>query len=163
MSLISGFDATTVEPSQELQVLPAGEYELAITKIEEKSNSAGTGRYAAFTFTVTSGEFENRKVFTNLNLDNPNAVAVTMAKEELSSICHAIDVLKPQSYDDLLNRCLIAKVLKEKRKDNGDWQNTIKRGSYRAADSGPAAGPSTDQPKETSGTNNKPAKAPWKR
>lgn len=68
--------------------IPAGWYEMEITKSAIKASKAGAN-YLALTFTVAEGEYKGRMVFSNLNLWHPNPKAVEMAQRELASICEA--------------------------------------------------------------------------
>ena len=69
--------------------MPANEYMAAITGSEFKATNAGDGSYLSLEYTILEGEFVNRKVWDNLNLDNPNAKAVTIAQANLGAICKA--------------------------------------------------------------------------
>lgn len=97
------FDASQVEPKRDFVALPAGIYDVTIIDANWKTTKAGTGKMLVLEFEVLTGDKKGRKIFTRLNLDNPNATAVQIAQSELSSICRAINVLKPTSEYDLLN------------------------------------------------------------
>ena len=90
MADLRGFDANQVEPSADFEPIPAGKYEAVITESEMKPTKAGTGHYLQLTFQVVEGEFKNRLLWARLNLDNPNATAVQIARAELSAICRAV-------------------------------------------------------------------------
>ena len=108
MPLISGFDASAVEPSKGFELIPAGEYVAEIIKSEEKRTQSGDGSYLSLTWQISDGPMAKRQLWTNLNLDNPSAEAVNIAKAELSAICRAVGVLKPESSEQLhLKRCKI--------------------------------------------------------
>jgi len=85
MADLRGFDANQVEPSADFETLPAGKYEAVITESEMKPTKAGTGHYLQLTFQIIEGEFKNRFLWARLNLDNPNATAVQIARAELSA------------------------------------------------------------------------------
>jgi len=97
------FDASQVEPKRDFVALPAGIYNVVCMDAQWKATKAGTGKMLVLTFEVIDGPKKERKVITRLNLENPNATAVQIAQSELSSICRAINVLKPTSEYDLLN------------------------------------------------------------
>lgn len=118
------FDANTVEPRTEYTALPAGEYEVVITDSEMKSTKANTGKYLEIRAEVIAGEFKGRKLFTRLNLENPNPTAVEIARRELSSICHAVGVLHPTDSAELHNLPLIARV-RQTRREDGATSNDI--------------------------------------
>ncbi|MBZ0266258.1 DUF669 domain-containing protein [bacterium] len=86
----NGFDATHVEPSTDFEIIPAGRYTAAITDSDLRPNSKGTGEYMWLEFTVMDGPFAGRKLWAQLNIDNPSAQAVEIAERELSAICRAV-------------------------------------------------------------------------
>jgi hypothetical protein len=130
------FNAKEVEPSAPITILPPGRYPVAITKTEMKATKAGTGEYLSIELTISSGTGANRKLWANLNLDNPNQQTVEIARRELSAICHAVGVLQVNDSDELLGREMMVDVGVGKRKDTGEDQNTIK--AYSALGSAPA-------------------------
>ncbi len=81
-----------VEPKKSFEPIPAGAYTAQITGSEMCETRAGNGHYLKLEFTVLDGPdgTVGRKVWTNLNLDNPNKQAVEIAYSELSAICHAV-------------------------------------------------------------------------
>jgi hypothetical protein len=85
-------DVSTIEPREAFELLPKGRYEAMITASEECPNKAGTGSYIKLELTITDGPFAGRKVWDNLNLDNPSKKAVKIAKETLAAICAAVGI-----------------------------------------------------------------------
>lgn len=83
------FDATTVKPNVGFEPIPNGRYNVVITDSDMKATSKGDGHYLKLTFKILDGEFVNRLVWKNLNLDNPNEKAVEIAQSDLSNICRA--------------------------------------------------------------------------
>ena len=81
MADLSFFDASQVEPMQPMTVLPRGRYNAMITASEDKPTKSGNGAYLQLEFTVIDGPCANRKVWARLNLDNPNATAVSIARK----------------------------------------------------------------------------------
>jgi hypothetical protein len=136
MASLDGFDANKVEPQAPRTPLPAGDYKVAITSSEMKQNSKKNGSFLALEFSVLDGELKGRKVFTNLNLSNPNKQAVEIAKGELSAICRAVNVMTPKDSAELHNRPLIVTVACEKRKDTGEMANRTK--GYKSLAAGAA-------------------------
>jgi hypothetical protein len=68
----------------------------------------------------------NRFVWARLNLDNPNATAVQIARAELSAICRAVGVMAPKDSVELHNLPLVVHVACKKRSDTGEITNEIK-------------------------------------
>ena len=91
------FNATEQKEMTNFDPLPAGEYLARIVESEVKPTSAGTGHYLQLVFQIMSPGFDTRKVFNNLNLDNPNEKAVDIANRELGAICKAVN--KPVIQD----------------------------------------------------------------
>ena len=87
MADLRGFDANQVEPTGDFEPIPAGKYLAVITESEMKPNKAGTGSFLQLTFQIIEGAYQNRLLWTRLNLDHPNATAVQIASAELSAIC----------------------------------------------------------------------------
>jgi hypothetical protein len=101
-----------------------------------KDTKAGTGQYLQLTFDVVGGQHEGRKLWSRLNLVNPNATAVQIAERELSAICHCVGILVPQDSEELHDRPLIVDVIQELNPMSGQQTNRIK--GYSQATSAPA-------------------------
>ncbi|MBN2583677.1 MAG: DUF669 domain-containing protein [Planctomycetes bacterium] len=152
MANLNGFDASQVEPTASFDPIPAGKYLAAITETEMKPTKNGSGSYLQMTFTVLDGEYKNRVLWARLNLNNPNATAVKIARSELSAICHAVGVMQPRDSVELHNIPLLITVKVKKREDTGELTNEIKGYEPKAA----AAG----QPQQAPASDTTP---PWKR
>ena len=129
---ILNFNANEVEPSRELEPVPAGKYVAVITDSEMKDTRAGTGRYLQLEFEITDGEYAGRKLWSRLNIENPNAEAVRMARADLSAICRAVNVLTPADSVDLHNLPLVIKVHCKKDRNTGEISNEIRGYESRA-------------------------------
>jgi len=147
---LNGFDANEVDPSMSFEPIPAGKYLAVITASEMKTTKAETGEYLQLTFQIIEGEFKNRLLWARLNLNNPNATTVKIARAELSAICRAVGVMAPKDSVELHNLPLVITVGLKKRNDTGELANEIKGYAKKEA----AAG----QPQQA--TDNTP---PWKR
>ena len=156
MATLQGFDANQVEPADDLEPIPAGKYIAVVTDSEMKPTKSGSGNYLQFTFQIVEGEYANRLLWVRLNLDNPNATAVEIARRELSSICRSVGVLVPSDSTDLHNLTCCIHVRVKRRNDTGELQNEIK--GYSAKDT-------VAPPIATSQATSTPvmATAPWKR
>ncbi|MBN2561926.1 MAG: DUF669 domain-containing protein [Phycisphaerae bacterium] len=154
MANLNGFNATEVEPTTSFEPLPAGKYLAAVTESEMKPTKSGSGSYLQLTFTILEGEYKNRVLWARLNLNNPNATAVKIARSELSAICHAVGVMQPRDSVDLHNLPLVITVKLKKRDDTGELNNEIK--GYARKDAAAANGQQPQAPV----ADNTP---PWKR
>lgn len=151
MATLRGFNANDVEPASEFEPIPAGKYLAVITESEVKPTKAGTGSYLQFTFQVIDGEFKNRFLWARLNLDNPNATAVKIARAELSAICRAVGVTAPNDSVELHDLPMLISVKCRKRPDTDEVQNEIKGYAKKEA----AAGKPAQAPVDTT--------PPWRR
>jgi hypothetical protein len=161
MANLHGFDANQVEPSSDFEPIPAGKYLALITESEMKANKAGTGSYLQFTFQILEGPHKNRLLWARLNLDNPNAVTVQIAKAELSAICRAVGVLAPKDSVELHNLPLVIHVKCKKRVDTNEVVNEIRGFSPKATplvETQSAVGGSLNAAPSGKGTT-----PPWKR
>lgn len=144
------FNANEVDPSVGFEAVPEGKYLAVIVGSDEKSTKSGNGSYTQFEFEVVDGEYKGRKLWSRLNLNNPNTTAVAMARAELSAICRAVGVMVPRDSVELHNIPLYIDVKCVKRQDNGEMSNKIK--GYESKSNPPIQGtPNT----ATEG------KAPW--
>ena len=112
--------------------LPAGSYLMDIVKTEFKQNSKKTGSYLAMQLKVAEGESKGRIVFENLNLDNPNPVAVEIANKTLNSICQACGLEGVEDSDELLNIPMTVTV--KVRAADSQWPESNDVVSYASAD-----------------------------
>lgn len=149
---LSFFNPNDVPQSDnDFDVLPAGWYRAKIVGSEEKQTKRGDGSYLSLQFCIIgpsdgSSKFENRRVFTNLNLNNPNPKAVEIATRDLADICRAVGVLSPQTSEQLHEKPLMIKLSIRRSEEWGD-SNEVKgyrpmqgAGAPRSGSPAPAAG-----------------------
>jgi hypothetical protein len=125
MADLGNFDAREVEPMDTFAPVPAGNYIAAIVESEMKPTKTGNGRYLELKFQVIEGEHKGRNLWARLNLDNPNELAVKIARSDLSAICRAVGVMQPKDSCELHDLPLSIKVKLRKRQDNGEMTNEI--------------------------------------
>lgn len=123
------FDATTIA-TDEYSAIPAGEYQAVITDSVFKATKNNRGEYLELTFEIIDGEYRGRKIWSRLNLNNPNAIAVEIAQKELARICQAINVMKPKNSEELHNIPMTLVLTCTKNKDD-EIINEIKK--YKSA------------------------------
>jgi hypothetical protein len=138
MVSLGTFNAHDVEPATDFDPIPAGKYLAIISDSEMKPTKSGNGSYLELTFQVIEGQYKNRLLWTRLNLDNPNATAVQIARSELSSICRAAGLMTPKDSAELHNLPMVISVKCKKRDDTGDVTNEIKGYAKRELASGHA-------------------------
>jgi len=137
MAFIGGFDASKIPPSDGFTPIPAGKYLAIMVESNFKKTKSGTGEYLECVFKVAEGANKGRTVKARLNLKNPNEQTVQIAAGELSSICRAVGVLKPNDSHDLHNVPIEITVGVTNADEKGRVYNEIsgysKRGSGAAA------------------------------
>jgi len=129
---LNGFNANEIEPSRSFDPLPPGKYTAVITGSEWKKTKSNNGAYLEFTFQIIEGPHAGRQLWDRLNLENPNQLAVKIAKSELSSICRAVGVLTPKDSVELHNIPLVVTV-KQKTGPDGEIRNEITAYSAKKA------------------------------
>ena len=90
VELNQAFDIADIDTSS-FELLPNAKYEAIITGSELKLTKAGTGKYLKVEFTIIDEKFENRKIWHNFNLINPNPDAVKIAEKDLAKLCIALN------------------------------------------------------------------------
>jgi hypothetical protein len=146
MANLGNFDANQVEPSTSFDPIPAGKYLAAIIDSKMKPTKSGQGEYLELTFQLLDGELKGRQLWARLNLNNPNAQAVKIARGELSSICRAVGVLTPRDSSELHGLPLVISVRCKKRPDTGEISNEIRGYAKREAAGGRPQQASSDTP-----------------
>ncbi len=153
------FDAENVAPKVPMVPLPVNDYIVVITESENKPTSKGNGSYLLLVLEVIEGEYKNRKLYVNLNLDNPNDQAVSIARAELSAICRAVGVMKPRDSSELHNLPFVVKVGMGINKETKEQTNKIK--GYLSKDAAKATpGTPAGAKAQASGP---PKTPPWKK
>lgn len=113
------FDATTVEPSKPIELLPPGRYVVQIVASEMRATKDGQGQYLWLELDVLEGEFQGRKLFDRLNLVNNNPTTVEIAQRTLSAICHATGRMQVQDSEELHLAPMTADVRVQPSKTEG--------------------------------------------
>jgi len=133
MAELNNFNAHDVDPAVEFEAIPAGKYLAVITQSEMKPTKSQNGSYLELVFEVIEGECKGRLLWSRLNLENPNPLAVKIARSELSAICRAVGVMTPRDSIELHNLPLVVSVKCKKREDTGEIANEIKGYARREA------------------------------
>jgi hypothetical protein len=97
------FDATKIDPTDTFSPLPAGDYQVVISKAEVKPTKNQQGRLLELTLKVVDGQARGRVIFERLNLWNQNQTAVEIAQKRLSQYCHAAGRLRIADASELMN------------------------------------------------------------
>jgi len=126
MPSLNGFNANDVDPNVGFEPIPAGKYLVLIVDSKTKQTKNGAGEYLQLEFEIVDGPYKGRKVWERLTLRHPNETTVKIAKGNLSAICRAVGVMKPNDSVELHNIPLSIVVGLKKREDNGEMTNVVK-------------------------------------
>ena len=118
--LFEEFDPNQHEDAHSFDTLPAGQYEVYVSKSDVKQTKAGNGLYVWLEMTVTSGPFERRKLFAQLNIKNPNETAQKIGNGQLKALCQAVGVERCRDTAELHDIPFIAKVKVKRDQLYGD-------------------------------------------
>ena len=93
MALIN-FNAKSVDlgpddTSDGYDPIPSGKYTAQILESRLVKTSSGNGHYLELTWQIAEGPYQRRLVWDHLNIDNPSANTVEIAKKDLAKICRA--------------------------------------------------------------------------
>lgn len=161
MADLRGFDAQTVEPNDSFDPIPNGDYLCIITASEMKPTKAGDGAYLELEMQVLEGQYQGRKLWDRLNLNNANDTTVKIAKGTLSAICRAVGVLQPKDSCELHDLPMLVKVACKKRDDTDELTNVVK--SYKKRDGAASSPVTAAAPVAPLASSAKAASPPWKR
>lgn len=126
MPSLNGFNANDVDPNVGFEPVPAGKYLAVIVDSRTKQTKNGAGEYLQLEFEIVDGPYKGRKVWERLTLRHPNETTVKIAKANLSAICRAVGVMKPNDSVELHGIPLTVVVGLKKREDNGEMTNVVK-------------------------------------
>jgi hypothetical protein len=119
------FNAENVEPNTGFDPIPAGRYNLMVEDTDMCETKAGNGHYLKITFKVIEGEYVNRFIWLNLNLDNPNPKAVEIAQRELSGLCRACGKMSIEDSEELHGEIVSGQVKIKPGTDGYSPSNTV--------------------------------------
>ena len=126
MAHLNNFDATKIAPSVPFEPIPAGKYPVVLTASTTKPTKSGHGDMLELTFTVIEGEYRNRRVWDYLCIQHPESRVSSIARANLSAICHAVGVLHPKDTVELHNIPLCIQVGLKKDPQTGVFRNTVR-------------------------------------
>lgn len=157
---LSGFNPNEHEPGgNNFEPMPKGWYQAMITESEEKDTRAGDGTYLSLTFEVDQEPFKGRKVWANLNLNNPNPKAVEIATRNLADICRATGVMAPKNSEELHYKPIAIYVVQKEW--NGETKNEIK--GFRPLKGEASSSSRTAPASSKQGAPAAPKTPPWQR
>jgi hypothetical protein len=162
----NGFDANSVEPAKDFEVLPPGKYNVIVEESEVKATKSGNGHYLKVACAVVDGEFQNRKLWANFNIDNPSAQAQQIGLSQLAGLCKAVGIGVIQDEQELVGKTVVASVKVKTDKDSKEQSNDIKAWIAYGSNSDYSAAKPSEPPRAP---NTKPqqqapqGKLPWQK
>lgn len=121
------FDASQVEPSAPMEPIPAGWYTMQVDGSEIKPlKDDKPGKRLVLDLKVVEGEYSGRHVFWGLNIENQSVAAQEIAQQQLSALCHAIQVIRLTDTNELHGKPFLAKVSLKKATDDYEANNDVK-------------------------------------
>ena len=122
--------------------LPAGWYDVTLEKAELCDTRAGTGKYIKCMLRTDN----NRVLFTNMNIQNPNSTAQNIGLQQLKIVAKAQGLETVQESDQLVGARFSVKVSVEEDTYRGDgsMKNEVK--GFKAIGGAPAMPKATPKP-----------------
>lgn len=122
-----GFSVNVSElpASKSYEVLPAGWYDASVTGCELKKTNNGTGMYLAIKYTVLGPTHQGRVVFGNINIQNANAQAEEIGRQQLAELLRSAGIDVFSDTDQLIGATIQAKVAIRKQEGYDD-SNDVK-------------------------------------
>lgn len=155
--LNKAFDSDQYGEMQKFDPIPQGEYIVQVKSSDYVQNSKKNGYFAKYCFEVLKGEFKGRLIWVNLNLENPNPIAVEIAEKEHATLCRACGKPKIQDTRELHGIPFLMDVRIKPAKGDFPPQNAPK--DYKPLPSG--ASKAADKAKGKGASKKEKAGVPW--
>jgi hypothetical protein len=120
------FDASTVAPQAPTGPIPAGVYLAHCTESDVGPLKSGNGTGLKMTFEILDGQYKNRKVWENLNIQHTSEETQRIAQSQLSALCHAVNVIKLEDTAALHFKPVKIKVTVREAQGQYQASNNIK-------------------------------------
>lgn len=123
----AGFDmqaAASQGNTGSFEPIPAGVYPLEVSNCELKQSRAGNPMISC-SFTVTEGQYVNRKIFMNYNVGHPSEKPRLIAQQQFSRLCLAAGLQSIQDDTQLIGARVMGRVGVRPPANGYDASNTI--------------------------------------
>lgn len=166
------FDPGAVEPRDNFDPLPIGNYIAEIIESDVVETKARTGQMVKLTWKITEGDFEGRRIWDQINFRNQNETAQKIGQQALAELCAACGVRGPLDDTEHLHGMPVRiKVKMSKPQQGFDPKNEISGYAPYDAASAPAPATRAAAPAQQRQSAPPPAKAaasgggarPWSR
>lgn len=139
MAQITPFDSNQHEDMMNFDPVPAGDYMAHIIASEIKKTKDQTGSYIKLEFEILEPEYKHRKIWTNINIENQNPIAVDIAQKTLATLCRAVNILKLSDTIQLHKIPLI--ITLKIKKGKGDYSDNNVIINYKSLEKKPIVDP----------------------
>lgn len=138
-----GFAPNSVEPTNDFEVIPPGEYPVIIDKADGRPTKNGNGFGVNLEMSILDGQYKYRKLFMFINLSSHSQKAEEIGQKEFSALGRAIGLSAITNTNQIVQQTVIAHV---KVKEN---QNRIRTFSSIAQQAPGYQPPQQAQPQST--------------
>lgn len=155
------------EPSNDFSPIPPGTYAMEVIESDIAETKNGRGILLKLTLRVTEGEFENRRVWSQLNIRHENQQAQEIGQRQLSDLSRACGfTANPSDSEDFHGIPIKVSVKIGKAQEGYEPRNEVSR--FIAADQQQASAPrqnTAPQQRAAAPQHNVTGKAPppWQR
>ena len=137
-----GFDASSVEPAAEFSILPPFNYAVKIQSCEVKKTKNGNGHFVAIEMEIIDGSEAGRRVWDNINIENPSEQCQKMGRASFSALCRAFDMVNCTDLSVFIDQYVVAHVKVSVNKNTQEKENRVRTYSPAKDYVPPAAGAS---------------------
>jgi len=124
MSYFDNFVSDDTKARSSFTPVPTGEYHLLVEKSVEGKSSAGNA-LLKIQFKIEDGEYADRKLFTNINLEHDNPQVVSIGQQQLQTLRLQLGLKTISCAEDLVGHSFVTTVKVNKRKDTGELVNEV--------------------------------------
>lgn len=137
-------DPNAIEPGRNgFENMPDGDYVAQIIESSVKPTKNGAGTILSLTWEIVEGEFQNHKIWQNINYQHTSAQAQTIGQQQIKAICDAIGYTEHVSDSEVLHfQVCRVRVGLSKAQEGFERRNEIKAVKPYAAEL-PAGKPAT--------------------
>lgn len=139
--------------------IPAGEYLAMVVESEVKVTKKKDGEYISLKFKIMEGKYKGRFIWSNLNIVNPNPIAVEIAQSELATLCRACGKAVIQDTQELHGAPIKMKIKITPAK--GDFPAKNSATGYAPATVGAATSNPAEDGEDDGGSGDAPGEVPW--
>ncbi len=98
------------EDDRNFEPIPAGLYKLQVVESRLQDTKSGSGQMLVLTLDVLEGQYQNRKIWDQLNIINDNPEAQRIAQRALADLCLLIGVQQLTDSEQLHFKPFTARV-----------------------------------------------------